>query len=78
MPYLLAGKGGGVLRSGRHVRYHTGGMGPPTDWDTYIGDYVSHHTTNDLFAGILNVFGYDDQSFGSGNGVNHGPLPNLT
>ncbi|HVY25789.1 MAG TPA: DUF1552 domain-containing protein [Polyangiaceae bacterium] len=57
MPYVLAGKAGGSLRTGRLVKY-------------------DHRTNCDLFVALLNLFGFDDTTFGDPEYCS-GALPGL-
>jgi Protein of unknown function (DUF1552) len=63
LPWILAGGGGGFVKSGRHVKYdEVGGHGP------------SH---NDLFVSLANYMGLTTTSFGN-SAVSKGPLSRLS
>jgi hypothetical protein len=83
LPVMLAGKAGGMLKTGQHINYAT--------TDAATGAYVTSATTNNLFTTCLNCCGYPDTSFGATWGDFHnyypgtlvcksvnGPLPGLT
>jgi Protein of unknown function (DUF1552) len=62
LPWILAGGGGGFVKSGRHVKY-----------DKVAGHGPSH---NDLFVSLANYMGLTTTSFGN-SAVSKGPLVRL-
>jgi hypothetical protein len=58
LPVMLAGRGGG-LKTGRHLNFNLRAVGNPG-----TRDYATQSTLSNLFASILQLFGYPDQSFG--------------
>jgi hypothetical protein len=82
LPLVLAGKAGGLLQTGRHVRF--------ARKDAATGDYQTSATLNNLYTSCLRLCGYSDTSFGAsftdyktyypGNVVTRavsGPLPGV-
>jgi hypothetical protein len=65
VPVLLAGNLGGALATGRHLQYPGRVQNPDTGY-----------TTNDLLVSLLNLFGYEDTSFGYPD-ICRGALPDL-
>lgn len=65
IPVVLAGNVGGALQTGRHLQFPGRFANPDTGY-----------STNDLLVSILNLFGYDDDSFGYA-GICRGALPGL-
>jgi hypothetical protein len=63
LPWILAGGGGGFVKSGRHVKY-----------DKVDGHGPSH---NDLFVSLANYMGLTTTSFGN-SAVSKGPLSRLS
>lgn len=71
-PVLLAGGAGGALQTGRYIDYNVHAAADP-----YTTQYQSNESTNNLFVSILNLFGYEDNTFGSSDALHDGPLPGL-
>ncbi len=72
-PILLAGKGGGKLRTGRYVNFNTRAATNP---DTL--QYSTKASIHNLYTTLLNVFGYPDTTFGGPHVYVTGPLGGLT
>jgi hypothetical protein len=64
LPVLIAGSGGGQLRTGRFVDYAAGVAG-------------RGHPHNNLLVSLANAMGVADKTFGAPEHCT-GPLPNLT
>jgi hypothetical protein len=75
IPMLLAGSAGGYFKTGRHLNYNTYAA---TETTTF--DYGTNESTHNVFTSVLQAFGGDDTTFGSGaeHAKHQGPLPNLT
>jgi len=73
LPVLLAGKAGGQLRTGRHLNYNLKAAANPE-----TREYQTESSLHNLFASVLQLFGYDDQTFGSEHAWKQGPLSGLT
>lgn len=71
-PVLLAGGAGGALQTGRYIDYNKHAIGNP-----YPSQYESDESIHNLFVSILQLFGFDDTTFGSADAVHDGPLPYL-
>jgi hypothetical protein len=65
VPVVLAGNVGGALQTGRHLQF-----------PGRVDNPGSGYTTNDLLVSILNLFGYEDTSFGYPD-ICRGALPGL-
>lgn len=72
VPVLLAGKGGGAFRTGRHIDFNTEAAANPATLK-----YKTNKSTHNLFTSILNAFGYPDTHFGNAMADYQGPLPGL-
>ena len=59
MPFLLAGKAGGSLQTGRYLNYNTRAAG-----NDFTLSYASTSTNNNLFVSALNKLGLNDTGFG--------------
>jgi hypothetical protein len=59
LPVMLAGQGGG-LRTGRHLNFNLRAVGNPG-----TRAYATQSTLSNLYASILQLFGYEDTSFGN-------------
>jgi Protein of unknown function (DUF1552) len=69
MPVLLAGKAGGLLRTGRHLNFNLKAAADPATLT-----YQSKTSLQNLYTNFLNMFGYPDTSFG-GTGYSAAPGP---
>lgn len=75
IPMLLAGSAGGYFKTGRHLNYNTHAA---TETSTF--EYETNESTHNVFTSVLQAFGGEDETFGSGaeHASHQGPLPNLT
>ena len=72
LPILLAGKAGGQLKTGRHVNYNLKAAADPM-----TRQYQTETSLHNLFTSVLNLFGFDDQHFGSEHVWKKGPLTGI-
>ncbi|MEJ7733157.1 MAG: DUF1552 domain-containing protein [Polyangiaceae bacterium] len=75
IPMLLGGSAGGYFKTGRHLDYNTHAATETTSFE-----YESNESTHNVFTSVLQAFGGDDETFGSGaeHAKHLGPLPDLT
>jgi len=75
IPMLLAGSAGGYFKTGRHLNYNT-----YASTETTAFDYGTNESTHNVFTSVLQAFGGEDTTFGSGaqHAKHQGPLPGLT
>ncbi len=59
MPFMLAGKAGGKLQTGRYLNYNT-----KAATNDFTAQYESKSTNNNLFISVLNLLGFADTTFG--------------
>jgi hypothetical protein len=59
MPFLLAGKAGGGLQTGRYLNYNT-----KATTNDFTNQYASNATNNNLFISVLQLLGFPDTGFG--------------
>jgi hypothetical protein len=59
LPFIVGGKAGGALQTGRYINYNT-----KAATDDFTMNYLSQTTTNNVYISLMNMLGFSDTTFG--------------